>query len=165
MKTELQRKLILEFPQFFTTDQKMYIGDKPIMEEVEELFNQKEMVLPIQFGVECGDGWFVLLQQLLRSIESHLNPENSWPSKERIPLQIDQIKEKFSGLRFYYSGGDDEVRGMVRLAERLSYCICEHCGSTINVGRTSGWLITICESCVNKLKPEIINGWKKNSEE
>ena len=144
MKTELQRKLILEFPQFFTTDRKIHIGENP-EEELNELLTQEEIVLPIQFGVECGDGWFMLLEQLMRSVESHLNPENSWPRKERIPLQIDQIKEKFGGLRFYYHGGDNEVRGMVNLAERLSYSICEQCGSTKNVTQTKGWIITLCE--------------------
>lgn len=149
MKSELQRKLMLEFPQFFTTDRKIYIGENP-EEELNELLTQEEIVLPIQFGVECGDGWFMLLDNLLSSIESHLNPENTWPRKERIPLQIDQIKEKFGGLRFYYHGGDNEVRGMVRLTEHLSYSICEECGSTKNVTQTKGWIITLCEDCMKK---------------
>ena len=33
------------------------------------------------------------------------------------PVQIEQIKSKFGGLRFYASGGDDAVYGMIRLAE------------------------------------------------
>jgi hypothetical protein len=35
------------------------------------------------------------------------------------PVKIDQIKEKFHTLRFYYSGGDKEVAGMVSFAEYL----------------------------------------------
>jgi hypothetical protein len=35
------------------------------------------------------------------------------------PVQIDQVKEKFGTLRFYYSGGDAEVDGMVKFAEYL----------------------------------------------
>lgn len=151
MKTELQKALLDKFPQFFTTERKIYIGEEPINVEVEELLNQKEIVLPIQFGFECGDGWYMLLETLLRSIESHLNPENSWPRKERIPLQIVQIKEKWGGLSFYYSGGDAEVNGMVDLAESLSYEICEHCGSTKNVDQTEGWVTTLCEDCMPKL--------------
>ena len=80
-----------------------------------------------------------------------------------LTIQIDQIKEKFSTLRFYYSGGDDEIAGMVSLAESLSAHICEYCGTTINVGRTSGWLITICESCA--IKHNCRDKWKKNLEE
>jgi hypothetical protein len=150
MKTELQRKLIDTYPQFFTNDRKIHIGEQPMVEELVELLHQKEMVLPIQFGIECWDGWYTLLDNLMGSIENHLNPENSWPRKERVPLQITQIKQKFGGLRFYYDGGDDEVRGMVNLAERLSYCICEKCGSTENVTQTEGWIKTLCEDCMIK---------------
>ena len=39
---------------------------------------------------------------------------------------VDQVKEKFNGLRFYYHGGDETVDGMVQLAEQLSYSISEH---------------------------------------
>ena len=122
------------------------------MNDVQELLNQKEMVLPIQFGFECGDGWYMLLKTLLSSIEWHLNPENSWPRKERPPFQIVQIKEKFGGLRFYYDGGDDRIQGMVNLAESLSYEICEHCGSTKNVTQTKGWIASLCEDCMKKTK-------------
>jgi long-subunit acyl-CoA synthetase (AMP-forming) len=152
MKSELQQKLLKEYPQFFDIgDKKIYTGEKPMKQEIQELLNQEEMVLPIQFGFECGDGWYMLLEQLLHSIEWHLDPEHSWPKKERIPLHIQQIKEKFGGLRFYYSGGDELIRGMVNFAESLSYHICEHCGSTNNVSQTEGWITTLCEDCI-KLK-------------
>lgn len=150
MTTELQRKLIDTYPHFFTNDRKIYIGELPMVEELRELLDQKELVLPIQFGIECGDGWYMLLEQLMRSIESHLDPENSWPRKERIPLQITQIKEKWGGLRFYYDGGDDIVTGMVRLSENLSYHICERCGSTKNVTQTKGWIKSLCEDCIKE---------------
>ena len=117
MKSELQQKLIKEYPHFFDIGGlKIYTGEKPLSEELTELLDQKEIVLPIQFGFECGDGWYMLLEQLLHSIEWHLNPEYSWPKKERIPLHIIQIKEKYGGLRFYYSGGDEFVHGMVSLS-------------------------------------------------
>lgn len=61
-----------------------------------------------------------------------------------------QVKEKFGGLRFYYDGGDDEIRGMVRLAESLSYRICEECGVMNElVNRNGGgWIRTTCPCCV-----------------
>jgi len=148
MKSELQQTLIKQYPHFFEAEgRKIYTGEKPLKEELDELLNQKEIVLPIQFGFECGDGWYMLLEQLLHSIEWHLDPEHSFPRKERIPLHIQQIKEKFGGLRFYYSGGDNLVAGMVSFAESLSYHICERCGSTQNVTQTEGWIETICENC------------------
>jgi len=56
-----------------------------------------------------------------------------------------QVKEKFGTLRFYYSGGDDYVSGVIRFAESMSCVTCEVCGAP---GETSGrsWLRTLCET-------------------
>jgi hypothetical protein len=77
---------------------------------------------------------------------------------ESIPqVTLDQVKEKFGTLRFYYSGGDDYISGMVSLAESMSGCTCETCGSQAKTnwpkaenGGLGGWVRTICESCENK---------------
>jgi hypothetical protein len=151
MKSEHQEELLNTYRHFFPSDRKIYTGEE-MMSDIQELLNQKEMVLPIQFGFECGDGWYMLLKTLMSSIEWHLDPSHSFPTKERLPFQIDQIKEKFGGLRFYYSGGDERIHGMVSLAESLSYQICEKCGSTKNVKQTSGWITTLCEDCMMKTK-------------
>jgi hypothetical protein len=66
---------------------------------------------------------------------------------ESIPqVTLDQVKEKFGTLRFYYTGGDDIIDGMVRMAESMSGCTCEGCG---NVGerRGGGWVHTYCTAC------------------
>jgi hypothetical protein len=66
---------------------------------------------------------------------------------ESIPqVTLDQVKEKFGTLRFYYSGGDDYISGMVSLAESLTGVTCESCG---NVGerRGGGWVHTYCTPC------------------
>lgn len=55
-----------------------------------------------------------------------------------------QIKEKFGTLRFYYSGGDDEISGMVRLAEAMSAVTCEDCGSP-GEQHHGGWIRTLCD--------------------
>ncbi len=149
MKTLLQENLLHKHKQLFCTDLKIYTGPDT-MNDVQELLNQKEMVQPIQFGFECGDGWYTILDTLMSSIEWWLNPETHFPREERKPFQITQIKEKFGGLSFYYDGGDDRIRGMVNLAESLSYKTCEKCGSTKNVKQTSGWITTLCEDCFPK---------------
>ena len=66
---------------------------------------------------------------------------------ESIPqVTLDQVKEKFGTLRFYYSGGDDYISGMVSLAESMTGVTCESCG---NVGerRGGGWVHTYCTPC------------------
>ena len=147
------------------------------------------------WGFECGDGWFNILDQLMGSIQHHID----WKEKQRrwaieynemaaqakagnfdlfeettkaqpndqykeqrlaeiiagdfrqvpesIPqVTLDQVKEKFGTLRFYYSGGDDYISGMVSLAESLTGVTCESCG---NVGeqRGGGWIHTYCTPC------------------
>jgi hypothetical protein len=72
--------------------------------------------------------------------------------QEYFQVTADQVKEKFGGLRFYYSGGDDEVRGMVDLAERMSCKTCELCGSP-GSGRAkdqSSWIGIRCDACDEK---------------
>jgi hypothetical protein len=85
---------------------------------------------------------------------------------ETIPqVTVDQVKEKFGGLRFYYSGGNDTIHGMVWLAEHMSYNICEICGSTKNLGSTTGWIKNICEECATKPNHiGILPRWKKRKE-
>jgi hypothetical protein len=61
-------------------------------------------------------------------------------------VTLDQVKEKFGTLRFYYSGGDDVIDGMVRMAEAMSGTTCESCGNP-GERRGGGWVHTYCEPC------------------
>jgi len=73
------------------------------------------------------------------------------PVPEEIPqVTLDQVKEKFGTLRFYYQGGDDYIRGMVSLAESLSGVTCESCGNPSEVQNDGGWMRSICNSCEEK---------------
>lgn len=104
------------------------------------------------FGIECGDGWKELIKPLFEWIENY-NKDH-----EDNPIVIEQVKEKFGGLRFYVSYEPDELSEMIRKAEEDSYGICETCGSKIDVGHTSGWIQTICRKCIQKQVNE--SGWK-----
>jgi hypothetical protein len=55
-----------------------------------------------------------------------------------------QVKEKFGTLSFYYGGGDENVHGMVRMAESMSARMCEVCGNPGKV-RRGGWIKTLCD--------------------
>jgi len=177
MKQELDKLLCEKYP-------KMMVNRNKNMQET-----------CMCWGFECGDGWFNILDQLMGSIQHHID----WKDKQRkwaieynemaaqakagnfelfeettkaqpndeykekrlaeivagdfrevpssIPqVTLDQVKEKFGTLRFYYSGGDDYIDGMVSLAESLTGVTCESCG---NVGerRGGGWVHTYCTPC------------------
>jgi hypothetical protein len=147
------------------------------------------------WGFECGDGWFNILDQLMGSIQHHIDwkdkqrkwamdynematqakagnfdlfeetmkalPNDEYKEKrlaeivagdfrevpESIPqVTLDQVKEKFGTLRFYYSGGDDYISGMVSLAESMTGVTCESCGN-IGERRGGGWVHTYCTPC------------------
>ena len=110
----------------------------------------------MHWGLDVGNGWFYIIDNLCKTVQSHIDSHNKcvdseydWAVKIGKIKQVValQVKEKFSGLRFYYSGGDERIRGMFDLAESLSYDICEDCGILDDtVGRNSkGWIVTTCK--------------------
>lgn len=99
------------------------------------------------YGGICVDqGWWPIIESLCANIQSHTDWWNK--NRETRPVVeqvvVEQIKEKFGGLRFYYSGGDDTVRGMVRMAEAWADRSCETCGKP-GKSRGSGWIKTLCD--------------------
>jgi hypothetical protein len=207
MTNELQNQLLQKYPQFFS--------DIPILGRdlnFEDLFDDTKVnmpLIPMNFGIECGDGWYDLLDTLLfqiRNVIVNYNMsrkyriknkylyefyfflfrrvpqrikifkipvrlkfvkklidyiyEHSEKCNDKLYFHIDQIKEKFGGLRFYYSGGNKQIDGLVSLAESMSYMICETCGSTTDVGQTKGWISVQCKECIDKKENSF--GWEKN---
>ena len=61
-------------------------------------------------------------------------------------VTLDQVKEKFGTLRFYYSGGDDYISGLVSMAESMTGVTCEECGNP-GESRGGGWIHVYCEPC------------------
>jgi hypothetical protein len=115
--------------------------------------------IPDQWGkwVSCDSGWDWILDDLDRKL-SYLDPE----------YQINQVKEKFGTLRFYYQAQATKdvvfelMDDAVRTAEHYSAYTCEACGkcsvygseskgivfdSTAGRKLSSGWFKTLCDSC------------------
>lgn len=104
-----------------------------------------------RFGKDSRIGKLAtILDKIMRRIAMWLNSGYYVPAPP-IPATILQIKEKFGGLRVYYSGGDDETDGMVGLAERLSFYICECDGKPGELMRRGYWYKTVCPECASKL--------------
>lgn len=95
-------------------------------------------------GFCCGEGWWPIIAELCGQIQHHINWKNR-QSEIVAQVVVGQIKEKFGGLRFYYSGGDDEISGMVRMAEAWANNTCETCGSP-GKRREGGWIKTLCDT-------------------
>ena len=90
-----------------------------------------------------GPGWYNLIYTLTNCIDNHVEWKNKRDKTDE-KLHIAQIKEKFGGLRYYIDGGDETIYGMIRLAESLSFTICEECGESGKL-RSGGWMKTLCD--------------------
>ena len=94
-------------------------------------------------GFAVGEGWWSIIELLCSNIQHHIDWKNK-QSEVVAQVTVNQIKEKFGGLRFYYSGGDDVVDGMVRIAEVWASRSCETCGAP-GKSREGGWIKTLCD--------------------
>jgi hypothetical protein len=92
---------------------------------------------------ECGDGWYTILNALCSNIQIHVD----WSKCEQVVAE--QVKEKFGGLRFYYSGGDEYISGLMSMTESVASVTCEVCGNPGKL-RTGGWLKTLCQEHHNE---------------
>jgi hypothetical protein len=137
MKTELQDKLYKKYPDFFSNK------DKSIQESC------------MAWGIDCNDGWYEIISNVCWMIKQHENNilwQTEWNQKtnpeyqsDYFPVKFDQIKEKYGGLRLYFSGGDEYIEGLVSMAEAMSYKICEICGNKGEPNK-EGWISTRCET-------------------
>lgn len=125
-----------------------------------ELFRGK----PPAVASELPGGWFDIVDGLCRDIEDLLGPA---PGR----IEIQQIKEKFGGLRFYFSldGFEDmfadlqtdhgirmliakadgpplmdRIRELVAAASSRSTTTCEACGAQGTRAARGGWVSTLC---------------------
>ena len=117
-------------------------------EEYEKFASRMEKSYPKMFqskygGFAVGKGWYPILERLCASIQQHIEWKNK--DSEVCPqVVVEQIKEKFGGLRFYYQGGDEYIHGLVSMAESWAGIACEDCGG-IGKRRGGGWVRTLCD--------------------
>ena len=127
MKQELDELLCKKYP-------KMFVNRNKSMQET-----------AMCWGFSCGDGWFDLIDELCDSIQSYID-NNSRQDRIIPQVIVEQVKEKFGTLRFYYQGGNDTIHGMVWFAESMSGKICEVCGNPGTRQSGNGWIYTACKA-------------------
>lgn len=131
MKEELENQLIAKYKSFFRNARQNNPETTP----------QNSCMF---WGLDVGDGWYDILNAVSRLIEFH--EEHNIDPDEYYPATAAQVKEKFGGMRLYFDGGDEYVRGVVAMAELMSEKTCELCGSPGHI-RGHGWLACRCDKC------------------
>lgn len=90
-----------------------------------------------------GRGWWPLVTEVHEKLLA-LDPDYT----------VDQVKEKFGGLRFYFTasarGHAGAMEAVVDDAEARSLTMCEWCGKPSpgprrKAGTEWGWVLTLCE--------------------
>jgi len=109
-----------------------FVGREPVWEEHKEFY--KNCV---------GPGWQKHLDDLTLKLEAL-----GWNG------MLDQVKEKFGTLRFYWVNNIQGIFGeiaedLVENAEARSGFICEECGKYGKL-RGQGWVVTLCTECWEK---------------
>ena len=118
-------------------------------EEYEKYAKKMEERFPKMYGGQyggfaIGKGWYPLIEQLSAVIQNHIDNIHKRNEKTCPQVVVEQVKEKFGTLRFYYSGGDDYIRGVTSLAESMTAVTCEECGKPGRM-REGRWLVTLCD--------------------
>lgn len=141
MKDELEKKLAEAFP---------FMQIKETLEEQEA--GGRICDLYGAFGCECDDGWYELLYGLCGEITEAYKKHGA-----PVDIVIDQIKEKYGTLRFYYhlSQNDSDLRreisDIVIKWEKKSAEICERCGKAGVLREDLPWVQTLCDKCYREV--------------
>lgn len=95
------------------------------------------------WGFDCGDGWYNIIDAVCVMIQNR-ERNNKLNNVVMPPVIATQVKEKYGTLRFYYTGSDDYIDGVVAMAEYMSGVTCETCGAPGEI-REDGWIRTLCD--------------------
>lgn len=129
---------------------------KQLYQKYPKIFRQKNLSMRetcMCWGIECGDGWYDLLDNLCSELQFNTD-NNDYPQ-----VEATQVKEKYGTLRFYYisiaKNKEDKylerkegaIDGITSFAESLSSTICEKCGNKGEIDDNASWLRCRCERC------------------
>lgn len=127
--------MIAKHKKWKTTAMSLDIEDlKPVTERLDPTLGKH---------IDCGPGWFQIIMDLHNDLV-RIDPN----------YRIFQIKEKFGGLRFYYSASTKELQETmqpyVNLAERRSFGRCEITGQPGYLMTKGGRLRTLAITFLNE---------------
>jgi len=130
----------------------MTFEEKLIQKYPELFYKNEDGVRYCPCGAYVPSGWEPIVEELCGAIHDYLTKTYRFKDGEKVyppSVRIDQIKEKFGGLRFYFSGGDEKVAGMVHFTEYLCNKVCEVSGEKGELCIRGGWYKTLSENTRN----------------
>lgn len=114
----------------------------------QKLVDQLMIAYPCVFKkiryIECGDGWFEIINSMCSLIESYIS---NLPIELRDQVFAEQIKQKFGSLRVYFSKNLSYIDGVIDMSEKQSLFICENCGLYGKITSSNGWFRVLCNLC------------------
>ena len=133
-------------------------------EETERSYYKKGQILR---GIECGVGWKIPVERLLKSLDFHLknncyieNPDkDSYRKYIKDPeasIKIFQIKQKFGDARCYAQANSERLQRHVDMCVAAFEARCEYtCEGCGKVGKDfirkneHGWIHCLCDDCIS----------------
>lgn len=106
-------------------------------DKIDELLQKHGIKYP-SCGFSIGDGWLSIVDEAFEKMI-----EAGWDR------DLQQVKEKFCGLRIYIGNGSEAVDVIIRDAERKAALCCENCGRShgLRVPRCGA---ALCPKCKGK---------------
>lgn len=123
------------------------------------LFEKYPCIFSNPLWVECGVGWYGLVEELSSKINNYCDTITK-KYNEKPLIDVVQIKEKYGGLRYYVHYHIDRedltpVEALISEYESKSCDTCEDCGGTGRMTKPNGyWYRTLCEECLVKYNVE-----------
>lgn len=122
MQKELEQRLVERWPTWFKTEGDIRCTATPQ-------------------GFEHGDGWFDILWRSCVDLEPLVA---AFEQASGSQFEVQQVKEKFGGLRFYVNCRRNEaIRQRIGIAADESFHTCEICGQPGRL-REDSWIKTVC---------------------
>jgi len=115
----------------------------------EKLINRFPNIFEENFYFECDDGWFDIIFDLCKDVQQEVNNSSC---QQVVAVQV---KEKFAGLRFYASGGNEVTDAIINKYSKLSSETCEMTGGKGYLCEKHRWYKTL------STQSAILLGFKK----
>lgn len=102
--------------------------------------------------LEVDLGWIPIISDMMKELSPYFQKDPTF--------KIEQVKQKFAGLRVYFSSREqnyEEINAIVNKSVKRASLTCEMCGATEGVAVVSPryWMFNLCPNCFERVKREL----------